>query len=690
MTAFAGSLHADRVPQAMSDWIAEHSPGTVWGAVQTGSDSDDGALWFIVTTTRNAIAAVSKKGRTWTDLPLIADATTVAHRTRQLFRVDGRDVFDASRLTSGKLERLFEVAFLPRAKGLHAAAQQHIDAKLWTDATALLTLAERALRDEDRVQSVAYLSLAQRITIDQAACAVRLDAEGEAIVLLGVVSDDRPQDDLLRATSQHHDLDGWLLTLALAHEEASQPQSAASVYATLHAHGGEDVLVLAQARALRRAGLLEEAAAAYAAFLAPHLADEVRLLVSEDQATDVREALIARIEVLERAGAKEAAASACVDLLRSAPLETIAYERLAALDLDDADMVGRVDAVQRVLHGGSAVEAAERPEFKLSPIEDEAHDRWVVHPGERAYAMLAQRWIGALTRDERDTKALELHAQRVDDGSFPQASEMLDAVCAIANIDRPRFYLSHGSAGVEVLGTKEPFILLGACHLDTSDPRHLSPRELAFALGVQVEHIRADHLLLTSSEFWRTFGTKSLTTMLAFVPMGDFVSKLTDSAVLKWVRKLTDGSSGTVRAALELVEKRVAAGVTGEGVQSAYTATLASARSRGLQASTSDESLVKERLADFARAAQYTADRVGLLACDDLSSAVSAMVRLSPTLYAHAPSLPAEGYRGLLEAAADEPAIEELTLRVAELLRFALSDAFVELRRIVYAEREST
>ena len=123
---FTGSLYLDRVPDPLQEWLAEHLGDTaLWGAIETGSSRAEGDVWLIVSTGRNALAAVGKKGRYWHDLPADGETTTATKRSRIKFLLDGEELYDASRLASGDLESLFSLAFRPRAESLLDAALAH-------------------------------------------------------------------------------------------------------------------------------------------------------------------------------------------------------------------------------------------------------------------------------------------------------------------------------------------------------------------------------------------------------------------------------------------------------------------------------------------------------------------------------------------------------------------------------------
>ena len=97
--------------------------------------------------------------------------------------------------------------------------------------------------------------------------------------------------------------------------------------------------------------------------------------------------------------------------------------------------------------------------------------------------------------------------------------------------------------------------------------------------------------------------------------------------------------------------------------------------------------MLKEQLADFARCAMYTSDRLGLLMCDDLDEAVRAILLLSPRTAAEIATLEREGLEGLLQKKAEDGSLanQELALRFGELFKFALSDAYFALREEVFA-----
>ena len=402
------------------------------------------------------------------------------------------------------------------------------------------------------------------------------------------------------------------------------------------------------------------------------------------------------------------AARAYLMLIRQAPFLERSYERLFALrrrltqEPHAEALLGQIAVVLRLLDPkraaqieglpGAPAPAPIPPEF-AEPLGQERHDEQLVHPGEQATRSLAQRWVGSLLAEEEDTADIERHCQPVLPRTHPELAETLARIASFVERPTPRCYLSHGMTGARVLGGEsDPLILMGAAHLDPEHGQYLSPRQRAFALGTQLEHIRAGHLVLTSSEFWGAFRDRALTgavALLSLVPLGGALGKLADSwagGLLGKLRERVD--SQTVRKLIELGQSQLEGGAAHDGIQSAYEATLSQlvvlTGWRGVRTERDEASLLKEQLADFARCAMYTADRLGLLACDDLGAAVRAILLLSARTAPEIGALESGGLGSLLARRGPdgELACQELALRLGELFKFATSTEYLALREL--------
>ncbi|MEM1349853.1 MAG: hypothetical protein AAGI01_14925, partial [Myxococcota bacterium] len=623
--------------------------------------------------------------------------------------------------------RLAALARLEGAERLLAVARAHIDQGDWINASDVLASASElvASLDEDTVDPEAgagdgALSVGERILLRRAQAAAHLGHDAQVVALLAELTKRRVWDDLIATTSEVVDADvGWWMALAIAHEEAEDHLSAARVYAHMVATGakggsGRDVFTLQQARCAHLAGAREEAVEAYQRFVGARLARDDFGLVSHTTAhadsfedagadPDLVAACMELGALLEEDERDEEAANLYLDLVRHAPLAADGYARLFALrerlPSQAQRVVARAATVLRLLDPARADEieavagalpdpptpvALPRVYFVLGTQE---HDEVLKHHAEEASTALAQKWLGGLVLDEPDTRDIERHCQRVEPGTFSELSEIVTHLARMLAIPTPRLYLSHGFTGIQVMGaSQEPFLLMGAAHLEAGHAQALNLRQQCFTVASQMEHIRAGHLMLTSSEFWGAFRSRSLDGLVAalsLVPIGGMLGKVTDVFASQLIATLRDSMGGKMtKGVLDYADRALKQGGTSGSVQTAYEATLGRLLARERGAKRSDDSLLKEQLADFARGAMYTADRLGLIACDDLESAVRAILLLSARASAELPTLESYGLRDMLSRtdAHGQLVYTELALRLSELFKFALSPEYEQLR----------
>jgi len=628
---------------------------------------------------------------------------------------------------TGGLRRLAEWARLEGAERLLAVARAHIDERDWLTASDVLAVASELVAplDEDTVDPDATggdgaLSLDERILLRRAQVAAELGHDDRVIALLAELTKMRVSDDLIATTSEIVDADlGWWMALAIAHEEAEDHLSAARVYAHMATSGGHeevvtrDVFALQQARCAHLGGARAEAVAAYQGFIDGRFARDDFSLVSytttradslEDAGADP-DLVAACMELgamLEEDGRDVEAAGLYLNLVRHAPFTADGYARLFALrerlPKKTQRVVARAATVLRLLDPTRAEEietvagalpeppasvALPRPYHVLSHGE---HDEVLRHKAEEASTALAQKWLGGLVIDEPDTHDIERHCQRVEPGTFPELSEIVTHVARMLAIPTPRLYLSHGFTGIQVMGaSQEPFMLMGAAHLEDAHAQALDLRQQCFTVASQMEHIRAGHLVLTSSEFWGAFRSKSLDGLVAalsLVPIGGMLGKMTDVFAGQLISKLRSSAGGQMtKGVIDYADRALKEGGTSGSIQTAYEATLGRLLVRERSART-DDSLLKEQLADFARGAMYTADRLGQVACDDLDAAVRAILLLSARASVEVPALESYGLRDMLSRTDAEGQLvyAELALRLGELFKFALSKDYESLR----------
>lgn len=289
------------------------------------------------------------------------------------------------------------------------------------------------------------------------------------------------------------------------------------------------------------------------------------------------------------------------------------------------------------------------------PLSEEAHDEHLIHPDEHRRSVALHRLSARWACGQRDDEALRTHCERAGRKRYPELCEQVERIARFLDIPAPPVHLSRQQAGACAMGRgKKPFILLAKAHLEEDNPRKLSAKQLSFALASQAEHIRAGHLLFTRAEYLT--GIKERGVDLALMAgewlgarglMGAKKAKVFKVAKPVWGARNAAGSEWLA--------------LTSDAARAQSTALARWGKSHALHHGhdEDDGSLSRRDLAQFSRVARYTADRAGLLACGDLRAAVEAMHQLASQSGATPDS--------------------EIDARIDELIRFALSEEYLEL-----------
>ncbi len=717
-------------------------------SAQPARDEVD-ATWLCVTSGRSLLL---ERRTTGALQPLELPPEELTRKESTIGRDDfglGDEVLWRSPLVGrGALRTLSELAHMPAPLRVIKAATLHEDDALWADAADLWRRADELLCAEDApadalesddaldfevaesaathradASASAPLTPHQRAILGRAQSAHAVGDHGEAITHLSRLTQRRPKDDLIETTRAIvGDRLAWWMVVAVAHEEAHDHTAAAAVYTHLAHHEDSDALFwLAAARSHVQEDAAPEALDAYQRFIDARVADDDFRLISlmmeevDDLAEasadpDLVDACLEAGRLAEETAQWDVAAKIYLTQIRQAPFRPEGYAHLFALRdrLKDEPhataLLGQAAAILRLLNPRRAEEVADSlkhglprthtptdlPPVFSAHLKEDAHDDVITHEGERESTSMAQKWVGDLIADVPSTKDIERHCQQVQPRTHPDLAEILSRVAGFLEIPTPRCYLSHGLTGVQVLGREsDPFLMLGAAHFDEEHPQHMTLRQQTFAVASQLEHIRAGHLVLTSSEFWGAFRDRAFDgtiALLSLIPVGGTLGKYADSlagTVFSKLRETFDNKA--FKSAIEFGGKQLK-GTAGDSLQSVYEATLSGLFALGKLDDRDEESLLKEQLADFARCAMYTADRVGLLVSDDLYEAVRAILLLSARTAQEIDALERDGLEGLLgkKNTRGDLAYDELAMRLGELFKFALSHDYLELRMQVF------
>ena len=383
---------------------------------------------------------------------------------------------------------------------------------------------------------------------------------------------------------------------------------------------------------------------------------------------------------------------------------------------------GRIDALVGAVAAGNLHHRATRVQAILEPaglstppVFDATPSRGLPaalvellpHPVARSGGALSKVQAALAKVTPPDVGVLRRYCERLTMRVSPDAIAAVADACVMLGMPAVPAYVAAGEhrTGLRSHEEPEPFLLVGADHLDADSDLALSPAELRFAIGAEVAHLRFQHSRITSDEVWAGVWDKGATALTATASLLPFLRYLpvdlighdrTYRAVRtvvpeRWLRTIygvTDAARLAATVPKDLGKLGDAAAGTLEVATGAATRINAlTPTSEADPAVGTDISPDDRRLLAAHRVMQITADRVGLVLCGDLGAAIRAMFIVQSRLR---PELAVAERIGLADALArtdtnGHPLLPGLGVRIAALTAFWLSDDYAKLRDAIGA-----
>lgn len=231
-------------------------------------------------------------------------------------------------------------------------------------------------------------------------------------------------------------------------------------------------------------------------------------------------------------------------------------------------------------------------------------------------------------------------------------------------------YLTRGDKAGEIRGHAgaNPFLMIGHDLVDKESPRELGDSELLFLLATEMAHIKFKHAKITSQDVWRGSLEKGVLAA-QFLPMLGGAFKALSIPVAKVpISPILEKGSSTLQQL----------GNTGlfEYAKSHWDSYLDS------------DSVPENRddaMLEMSRLMQFVADRIGLVVCGNIKAAVRGMFHASDAAFKNVPFVGMYGIKSLAEQENDEGrlAYEQLTLRIASLMSFYLTQEYEDARHSI-------
>ena len=392
-------------------------------------------------------------------------------------------------------------------------------------------------------------------------------------------------------------------------------------------------------------------------------------------------------------------------LARHQPLVPVRLEELAALD--DPILSPRAAQASALLAPGGLVLPAPRTRPPVRPLTPEQVEE-VRHPVARESGTMG--WIqSALARvSPPEQGALQNFCEQISARRHPDVVDAISAACVALGMPAVPGFISMGkkTVGVRSHERPEPFLLIGGDHVDPDSELFLQPAELQAVLGAELAHLRFGHSRITSSDVWAGVWDKGTTALEAatfvlpfmkYIPVDMLGKQRTYETIARvvpvdWLKQLYE-----VEEAVELADA-VADNIGKLGEAAGHMASSAGGH-LGTAAQTyekllparspeqADIGLESAQVIAAHRTMQLTADRAALLMSADPVATVRAMCLVHSRLAAELVVAERVGLRSALSRRGPDgaPVLPELTVRIAALIAFYLSEEYTALSQALHA-----
>jgi hypothetical protein len=209
----------------------------------------------------------------------------------------------------------------------------------------------------------------------------------------------------------------------------------------------------------------------------------------------------------------------------------------------------------------------------------------------------------------------------------------------------------------------------------------MTPGELRFLIGGELAHIRFKHERITSREVWEGTFDKAMTLVELVPVLGTYLGKIGRFGQIA-------GRAADMARKIGSVQNYISqARDIADSAQSLMGGKNRNAAGTDQGALSHDE----QNLISAFRVMQLTADRVGLLLCGDVGSAVRAIFKSRPALVPELPLAESIGLADFLSRTDErgELMFQDLAIRLAALFSFSLSREYERLDRAAFGPPES-
>lgn len=258
----------------------------------------------------------------------------------------------------------------------------------------------------------------------------------------------------------------------------------------------------------------------------------------------------------------------------------------------------------------------------------------------------------------------------LDHKNYPEITTRIHTMCQALQIDIPEYYIGRGAYASSVIGVegKPSFLLIGHDFLNPENTRYLDTNSLCFLVAIELAHIYFKHSKITATDVWRGAAEKGFTMvnmLLTFLPfVGNIGTLFGNVTNIEKYTKILD----KVETVANVAEK-------GQGILE-WGEKFNILSKKKSQENDSQNLLITSRLMEI------VADKVALLFCDDLASAVKAILANTGSYEKHMDVISNYGLQAFLARTNEEGAFvhQEISIRIKNLCSFYLSEEYIRLK----------
>lgn len=373
-----------------------------------------------------------------------------------------------------------------------------------------------------------------------------------------------------------------------------------------------------------------------------------------------------------------------IDFIRKASiLQPLSQERIYKLTaVKDENLNSKARTVLEIITGNNLKPKSEYVDRKYRQISKDLIEK-IKHPVYQKKGTLYKfsKWISSYKTPDFST--LKNIGEKFSPIKHKEVADIIADILHVFNIPNLEIFIANGdqAIGITAYEAQTPFLIIGGEHFNPNSPYYLTYNEMNFAIAHEIAFLFFKFARITSTDIWRGMMEKGnfvVETLIDLIPFAGSVSGVLKKATkLKRVSNFMEKNNKISTILIKGQQIDTIANKS-QGVLNIASDMLGSLKN----VKPNKENQKREEIIAISRMMQITADRVGLLFCDDPVSAVRSVFLSSKDLVSQIPTIQKYGLNSfLLKKDENENYVNlNFAIRFASMFSFWLSDDFDNIK----------